>query len=206
MKIFFPLCFVFLSQLTFAQSNGEVQNSDTSYKFDVGSRYMYSKNTTKWQYYNSSSIYGNPAATLDWDNLTANNLELFSKGTSIDTNLFVKGLIGFGVDTKNAGSMLDVDYLKNQVTYISSTSSANVSKNLYASIDFGKDFNFGETTLSPFVGYYYWTTRLEAYGGTLNSVSDNTWYNTYGYSAGDSYYLNQVTIAYQTIVQGPRVG
>lgn len=171
----------------------------------IGVRYLFLVNKTKFQSYTPyTSTYGNPNATIDWEGIKTHQLEIFSKNY-ISNEVFTKGALGFKVSQKS-GSMRDIDFLTNQVSYIDSSSYARNSKNNHLKIDIGKDLNFGETKLSPFIGFYYQSNKVDAYGGVINPVENNSLYNSMGWSAGMSNIVSGIDMTYETIVKSPRLG
>ena len=196
--------------------NSSDKSQDNVFKYEVGTRLWYGLNNTKFDYFNKGTIsgntIGNPAATLDWKNAASNNLEIFGKVTNETNGWFVKGMIGTGVSGGKNGSMQDVDYLVNQVSFSDSLSSADNNHNFYVGADIGKNFKFENVTLSPIVGYYYWQTSLQSYGGTINPVGNNFCYasNCFGIpggmNVGQSLSSSIIPIAYDTRVQSPKIG
>jgi hypothetical protein len=170
-----------------------------------GIRYWYATNKTKFKYYSPyTSYYGNPAAIIDWDGIKTHQIELFAKNNIVN-EIFAKGAVGFKVAQKS-GSMRDIDFLVNQVSYVDTTSTASNNRNNHASIDVGSDFKFDKLRLSPFIGFYYQRNRVDAYGGTLNSVDNSTLYNSLGWTPGMSNSAEYITLTYETIVKSPRIG
>jgi hypothetical protein len=196
--------------------NSSDKSNDSTFKYEVGTRYWYGLNNTKFDYFNTGQIsgntLGNPAATLDWKNAASNNLEIFGKVTNDTNGWFVKGIIGIGVSGGKNGSLQDVDYLVNQVSYSDSISSADNNRNFYVGADIGKNFKFEDVTLSPIIGYYFWQASLQSYGGTLNPVGNNFCYasNCFGIpggmNAGQSLSNSIIPISYTTRVQSPKIG
>jgi len=170
----------------------------------IGLRYWYAVNKTKFQSHNLDTSLGNPNATIDWDGIKTHQLELFTKN-NISNGVYSKALIGFKVSQKS-GSMRDIDFLVNQVSYIDSSSTARNDRNNHLSIDLGNDFYFEESRLSPFIGFYYQRNRVDAYGGVLNPVNNNTFYNAMGWASGMSNIVTVIDMTYETIVKSPRVG
>lgn len=208
MKLYISLTLIFLTQLTFAQSNVEVKNNDNSFTFDVGSRYWYSTTNIKTEGLNNGASYGNPSYVLNWSNMTGSNLELFGKMLHNESDYFAKGYVGTNLGNGNSGQMTDVDYARGQTTTSDTTSSAKQISVSYGVLDLGKDFKVSNTTLSPFLGYFYWKQKSQSYGATINQITSGnyTFYNNMGWTVGQVIPSSVNPITYETIVNSPRVG
>jgi hypothetical protein len=208
MKVLLNLFLILFSQLTYSQTNMDGKNSDNAFTFDVGSRYWYSTTNIKLQGINNGTNFGNPSYVLDWSNMTGSNLELFGKMLHTETEYFVKGYLGTNLGNGYSGKMTDVDYARGQTTTSDTTSSAKQLSASYGAVDFGKDLKFSNTTISPFLGYFYWKQKSQSYGATINPITsgDNSFYNQMGWTAGQVIPNSVNPITYETIVNAPRVG
>ena len=217
-KFFITLLLLATTNFSFSQGLApkSISSNDDVFKYEIGTRFWYGLNNTKFDYSNTGIAYGNtlgnPAATLDWKNAASNNLEIFGKVTNDSNGWFVKGLLGVGVSGGKNGTMQDTDYLLNQVTYSDTTSSADNNHNFYVGADIGKNFKFDKINLSPILGYYFWQTSLTSYGGTVNPVANNFCYSSNcfgipgGLNVGNTLSSSISPIAYDTRVQSPKLG
>lgn len=201
---------VIFSASVFAQQSSDHSVSSneysSAYSFEIGSRLWYGLNKFHYDYYSTSSNYGNPAATLTYDNSPSYNLDVFGKITNNDSKLFAKGIITLGVAGAVNGSNRDVDFYPGQITYSNTLSSSTNNHNLLLALDFGKDYEVGDSKISPYFGYMYWRDSLTGYGGTVNPVGNNSFYNSNGYVVGQTLPNNMIDLAYDTRVMGLRLG
>jgi hypothetical protein len=207
-KIFGFISLILYSQLIFSQTTEILSKNDSSFTFDIGSRYWYSISNTKTTGLNNGSSYGNPSYVINWSNLKGNNIEFFGKAIHNESKVFVKGLIGTNIGDGMSGQMTDVDYARGQTTTSDLTSSAKQISANNLVIDFGKDYKLSNTTVSPFLGYFYWKQKLQSYGGTINQITsgDYTFYNSIGVTPGQVLPNSTNVLTYETIVNAPRLG
>lgn len=175
-------------------------------KVEVGMHYWRGLNNTKYNYYSTSATRGNPAATLTWKDAPSDNIELFAI-SSVGSDYFIKGNVGFGVSSQKSGSLTNVDYNAGQITFSDTTSSATNSRNGSAGIEFGRIMRLNEMVLKPSVGYYYSRSLLDSYGLYLNPVGDGSFYAANGVAAGQTVRNSDfLGISYETIVKSPKLG
>jgi hypothetical protein len=199
-------------QGTYTYANGdkyvEVKNSDSPFTFDVGSRYWYSTTNIKTEGLNNGASYGNPSFVIDWSNMTGSNLELFGKMMHSESEYFVKGYVGTNLGNGDSGKMSDVDYASGQTTTSVLNTDAKQLSVSYGVLDFGKDFKLSNTSISPFLGYFYWKQKSQSYGGTIGAITsgDYTIYNVLGLTVGQVLLNSVNVITYETTVNAPRFG
>ena len=196
------------AQFAYSQTNVDIKSSDSPFTFDVGSRYWYSTTNIKTVGINNGASYGNPSYVINWSNMTGNNLELFGKMLHSESEYFVKGYVGTNLGNGDSGKMTDVDYASGQTTTSDTTSSAKQLSASYGVLDLGKDFKLSSTTLSPFLGYFYWKQKSQSYGATINQITSGnyTFYNNMGWTVGQVISNSVNPITYETIVNAPRFG
>jgi len=180
----------------------------STFTFDVGSRYWYSTTNIKTEGLNNGASYGNPSYVIDWSNMTGSNLELFGKMLHSESEYFVKGYVGTNLGNGASGKMSDVDYARGQTTTSVLNTDAKQLSASYGVLDFGKDFKLSNTSISPFVGYFYWKQKSQSYGGTVGAITsgDYTLYNSLGITVGQVLSNSVNVITYETTVNAPRFG
>lgn len=208
MKIYLSLVILLFTQFAFSQTNIEVKNTDNSFTFDVGTRYWYSTTNIKTDGLNNGASYGNPSYVINWSNMKGSNLELFGKTLHNDSDYFAKGYVGTNLGNGYSGQMSDIDYASGQTTTSVLNTNAKQLSASYGVLDFGKDLKISNTTISPFLGYFYWKQKSQSYGGTVGAITsgDYTFYNKLGLTVGQVLSNSANVITYETIVNSPRVG
>ena len=184
------------------------ENTAKKHSVEVGIRYWYGKNNTKFDSHSQDATKGDPNATLNWTNMKSNNIELLGKVADIDDKYFVKGLIGGNIGSISSGQIQDIDYYAGQTTFADTTSKAKEISASYIYLDVGKDIQLDFLKVSPFIGFFYSKQLLDAYGGTVNAItSGNYWaYNMMGWTVGQVFDDSVKPFNYETIVSTPRVG
>ncbi|MDQ2080320.1 omptin family outer membrane protease [Xanthobacteraceae bacterium Astr-EGSB] len=128
---------------------------------DVGARYWYSSGRTALDLY---GVGGDAMVSrLTYKNPNGHAAEAFGRFDHLATNLFVKGYVGLG---RLAGGQLnDEDFPPDTDPYSSTLSDLRDGKMTYASIDVGYDvWRSGRVRIGGFVGYHYFSERLNAMG------------------------------------------
>jgi len=179
-----------------------------NYSLDVGVSYIYETNNTIASFQGSSYPgIGATRATLNWDKMTSDNIELSAKLTSNKDLLFAKGSILLGKSIKTSGQMQDTDYAVNDSrTFGDTLSDAQIVDNTRFIFDIGKSFKIMSSKLEGFVGYFYSKTKMDALGFLTLPVQNNTFYNDNNWLPGQLSYPNIVGTTYQTIIEAPRIG
>jgi hypothetical protein len=158
------LLFALLLVATIARAQSPAASLDD---WELGLRYWFSSGTTQWSH-NAQGLdarNGNPTSILTYENLTAHSVELHAR-KNLDDRWFIRGNAGVG--WIRHGSLDDEDYEAGQVKILDSTSSVRGDSLTYATIDLGRDlWARGGTTFGLFVGYHWWSERLDAYGVTF---------------------------------------
>jgi hypothetical protein len=131
---------------------------------EFGVRYWYSEGKTT-RSHNAQGLVpslGNPTSVLTYTNLDAHALELHGRKDFAGGG-FVRGYAGLG-DIKH-GSFDDEDFFRGQVKLSDSTSTVKGDQLTYASIDLGSElWQFRNGSAGFFIGFNYWSERLDAYG------------------------------------------
>jgi len=134
---------------------------------ELGVRYWYSeaKTTRSHNAQGLAPVLGNPTSVLTYEDLDAHALELHGR-KSFASAWFLKGSAGFGEIYR--GSFDDEDFFAGQVKFSDSTSAVKGNKLGYAILDLGYDlWQVHNGSAGLFVGYHYWSERLDAYGATF---------------------------------------
>ena len=113
---------------------------------------------------------------LTWPDQTGVSLESFARADHI-SGLFAKGDFG-GIDLFGA-HMNDEDFPPDHYPYSNTLSPTYRGRDLYASADLGYSFLRANTwSLGGFVGYHYYSERMNAYGLTQQAPQSSTSKNT----------------------------
>ena len=150
--------------LLFVASTVQAQNHE------VGARYWLSTGT-RVSSHNAQGVapsLGNPTSILTYDTLTGHALELYGRRNS-PARWFSKGSIGLGLLRR--GWFEDEDFDAGQRKTSDTFSPVKGYSLAYATIDAGRDlwvFGEGRTVIGVFIGYSYWSERLDAYGAAYN--------------------------------------
>jgi hypothetical protein len=131
---------------------------------ELGVRYWYSESKTT-RSHNAQDLVpslGNPTSVLTYEDLKAHALELHGRKNLVHGG-YIKGNVGFG-DIKS-GSFDDEDFNAGQAKFSDTTSTVKGNTLTYFTFDAGGDlWRFRNGTAGLFVGFSYWSERLDAYG------------------------------------------
>jgi hypothetical protein len=128
---------------------------------DIGARYWYSSGRTALDLYGTGGDA--MVSRLTYKNPNGHAAEAFGRFDHLATNLFVKGYVGLG--RLAGGELNDEDFPPDTNPYSSTLSDLRDGKMTYASIDVGYDvWRSGRVRIGGFVGYHYFSERLNAMG------------------------------------------
>lgn len=157
----------------FIAASAQAQTAHSSDGLDVGVRYWLSTGNLKHSIDATSAdptlIHPlaesllSPTATQHFDQLSASTVELFAR-KRIEDRFFVKGTAGLG--NINSGSLTDETFFVVGGEPVHTQSlSATDGKLGYATLDVGRIFTqTRESAFGMFVGYHYWTEKVDAHG------------------------------------------
>jgi hypothetical protein len=137
---------------------------------EVGARYWLSSGT-RVSSHNAQGVdptFGNPTSTLTYNTLTGHAVELYGRRNS-PARWFTRGNVGLGL--LRSGWFEDEDFFLGQRKFSDTFSPVKGHSIAYATLDAGRDvwvFGEGRTVIGLFVGYNYWSERLDAYGAAYN--------------------------------------
>ena len=128
---------------------------------ELGGRYWFSSGTTQLDLYGTAPSRF-LVSRLTYDGLHAHAGEIFGRVEHV-TGWFVKGYAGLG--RINSGNLQDEDFVTPFFPIYSSTNSDQDGGRLsYASIDLGWAWRTAGYKFGFFVGYFYYSDKLNAYG------------------------------------------
>jgi hypothetical protein len=140
---------------------------------DIGVRYWLSSGATERSIdatsqdpsflHPAAEVALNPSITTNYEQLDANIVELFAR-KRFDEQWFAKGTAGLG--KINSGTLIDETFFSiGGQPFHTMTLSAVDGKLGYATFDIGRDLTKGrEAAFGVFVGYQYWTEKVDAHG------------------------------------------
>jgi hypothetical protein len=138
--------------------------------YEVGARYWLSSGT-RVSSHNAQGVdpaLGNPTSTLTYNTLTGNSLEIYGRRNS-PLRWFTRGSLGLGILRK--GWFEDEDFNAGQTKFSDTFSPVKGYGLAYATLDAGRDiwvFGEGRTVIGVFIGYNFWSERLDAYGAAYS--------------------------------------
>lgn len=134
---------------------------------ELGVRYWYSESKTT-RSHNAQGLVpslGNPTSVLTYEDLKTHAVELHGR-KGLGGGGFIRGNLGLG--EIKSGSFDDEDFFAGQLKFSDSTSTVKGNWLRYGTIDLGRDlWRFSNGTAGIFVGYGYWSERLDAYGAVF---------------------------------------
>ena len=162
-----PLILLVLTNPVHAGAMGDVNKPISPWFFEFGPRYWLSTGAYTKNLYDT---HDNLISRLSYKDLTANSAEAFWQLTH-ESGLFVKGYFGGG--SVLSGSMNDEDFPPGITPYSNTYQEQRDGSLNYLSMDLGyRIFSNAQWQVSGFVGYHYWSERVNTFGCT--QIAGNT--------------------------------
>ena len=135
--------------------------------YELGLRTVVTTGETDWNHDASAGgTLGNPTSRLIYQDADVLALEIHGRAALL-REYFVRGNIGFGVETLGDGNLRDNDWLTGQVLFSSTDSVLSDTGMFYITADVGREmltFGEGQGSLALFMGFQYWREKYEAFG------------------------------------------